>query len=336
MLKKSKPWNTFIQMPESSVIIGIIIVLIILAIFTRGQWFSSFIIAKVLRTTAFIGIIAIGQAVLVIGGELDISVGSVYGFTGLVYIWLAGGLRREVYDHIETGPNLGPLPAFLIVMIIGLAIGFFHAILVTKAKIPSLIVTLGSMFIFRGIIYLITQGFALTIVEDLRNMLTIRILGNGGIGEFTITVLWLIIITVIFAIILPFTRFGNRLQAVGKDPITALSQGISPHKTKIVAFLICSSLVSFTGILGAGYYGAIQPSAGEGMEFESILAAVLGGCVIGGGIGSIWGTVLGAFLLASVWNGLIMMGVPIYWYVTFVGIAFILIMMSKKYVGRKI
>lgn len=336
MLKKSKPWNAFIQMPESTVIIGIIIVLIILAIFTKCEWFSSFILAKVLRTTSFIGIIAIGQAVLIIGGEFDISVGSVYGFTGLMYIWLAGGLRREVYDHIATGPNLGPLLAFFIVMILGLAIGFFHAFLVTKAKISSLIVTLGSMFIFRGIIYLITQGFALVMVEELRNTAIIKILGSGSFGDFTISIFWLIAITIIFTIVLPFTRYGNHLQAVGKEPITALSQGISPVKTKFIAFLICSALVSFSGILSAGYYGSIQPSAGEGMEFEGIASAVLGGCVIGSGIGSIWGTVLGAFLLASVWNGLIMIGVPIYWYVTFVGVAFILIMMSKKYVGRKI
>ena len=207
MLKKSKYWNAFLEMPESPVIIGTIFILIILAIFTDGDWFSSFIFAKVLRTTSFIGIIAIGQAILIINGEFDLSVGSVYGFTALVYIWLAGALRREVYDQIGAGPNLGFVPAFLIVMMLGVAIGFLHAILVTKVKIPSLIVTLGSLFIFRGIIYLITQGYALAMVEELRNTTIIKIFGSGSLGDFSISIFWLLIITIVFMIILVYAQY---------------------------------------------------------------------------------------------------------------------------------
>lgn len=324
MQKKSKVWGNFIQTPEFGVILGIIGFLIILALVTRGQWFTSATIKTVLKSTATIGLITIGQALLIIGGEFDLSVGSVYAFTGLVYVWLIRVLPA-------TGISLGPWHAFLIVLILGLAIGFFNGILVTKMEIPSLIVTLGSMFVFRGLAMGVGKGWGLPFPNKAQMTVFGKIFGGSYPLGFNVSIFWLILLTIIFFIVLSYTRYGNRLQAVGKDPITALSLGISPKKTKIIVFLICAALATFAAILSAPEEGYVYASAGKDFPLESVAAAVLGGCIIGGGIGSIWGAVLGVFLLSSVRTGLIMMGAPPYWYVTFVGIVLILMMAIKSF-----
>ena len=234
----SKIWEIFVHRTESVAILSCICVVMILALVTKGVWLSDVPLATTLRTTAFLGIIVVGQALLIIGGEFDLSVGSVYAFTGLIYVWLIGGLQLKVYELVPIGIGLGFLPSFFIVMLLGLAIGLSHAFLVTKLRIPSLIVTLASLFIFRGLIYFITGGFPLALPEELRPSILNKILGGGSLLRFNISILWLIIITVIFTIVLSYTRYGNHLQAVGRDPITALSQGVSPTKTKLIAFSI--------------------------------------------------------------------------------------------------
>jgi ribose/xylose/arabinose/galactoside ABC-type transport system permease subunit len=323
MIKKSKIWNTFMDMPESGVILGIIGFLIILAIITGGSWFTAHTFKSIFKTAATLGIIAIGQALLITGGEIDLSVGSIYAFIGLMYALL---IRNLLF--------LGNVPAlllsFLIVIAIGLGIGLAHAFLVTKMKISSLIVTLGSLFIFRGIANGIGKGWGLPYPHEIRGTVLSKILGEANYNGFSISLVWLIIITVVFSVILSFTRYGNRLQAVGRDPITSLSVGISPTKVKITAFLICVMLTSLAAILDFADTKYAYSSGGEGFPLETIAAAVLGGCVvIGGGIGSVWGTVLGVFLLAAVRTGLIMMGAPAYWYITFVGIVLILMMVIR-------
>jgi ribose/xylose/arabinose/galactoside ABC-type transport system permease subunit len=321
MLKKSKLWNTFIQMPESGVVLGIIGLLIILSI-TGRNWFTVYTFRSIFKTSATLGIITIGQALLITGGEIDLSVGSVYAFIGLMYTWLIRTL-------MPVGAVSGLLLAFLITIMLGIAIGLFHAVLVTRFKIPSLIATLGSMFIFRGIANGIGKGWGLPFPRMARMNVLSRILGESNFKGFNISILWLIIITIIFTIVLLYTRYGNHLQAVGRDPITVLSVGISPAKIKLIAFIVCAVLVSFTAMLDIADSKYAYSAGGQGFPLESIAAAVLGGCSIAGGIGSIWGAVLGVFLLSSVRTGLIMMGAPPYWYITFVGIVLILMMLVK-------
>lgn len=324
MVKKSKIWNSFMDMPESGVVLGIVGLLAILAIASGGDWFTVNTFKSIFKTSATLGLIAIGQALLITGGEIDLSVGSIYAFIGLIYALLIKILMPV------GGAVPGLLLAFLITMAVGLAIGLFHSVLVTRLNIPSLIATLGSMFIFRGIANGIGKGWGLPFPQGARMNVLSGILGESGFLGFNISILWLIIITIIFSVVLSYTRYGNRLQAVGRDPITALSVGISPTKVKLTAFLIAAALASFAAMLDIADTKYAYSAGGQGFPLESIAAAVLGGCaVVGGGIGSIWGTVLGVFLLSSVRTGLIMMGAPPYWYITFVGIVLILMMLIK-------
>jgi len=200
------------------------------------------------------------------------------------------------------------------------------------SKLPRGFVLLSSPFstsCFRE--FNLSSLFCILVIFLFSSAVFSNIFGESYPLGLNVSIFWLILITIIFVIVLPYTRYGNRLQAVGRDPITALSQGISPTKTKLIAFLVCAVLASFAGVLSAPDEGYVYSSAGNDFPLESIAAAVLGGCIVGGGIGSIWGAVLGVFLLASVRIGLIMIGAPPYWYITFVGIVLILMMTVKSF-----
>lgn len=297
---------------ESGVIIGTILIVAFFAISTGGLWLSS--IPSVLRVTAGVGIIAIGQAMLMSAGEVDLSVGSVFAVVGVVFVWAMKTLA------------IGIAPAILIAMAVALAIGLVNGLITTRFRVPSMIVTLGGLFIYRGISYVATQGFSLTIPRQYRDAAIFELL-KGRLGPINTTVIILLVLTALFVFILAKTRFGSHVLAVGGDADAALANGISPSVTKIKAFMVASGMAGLAGILIVAQEGSVYSTSGVKMELETIAAAVIGGCTLRGGIGSIWGPVLGVFVLSSLKGGLMMMGAPTSWYIALVGailIAFLL------------
>lgn len=289
---------------ETSVVIGTILLVAVLAISTQGQWFNS--VPSVLRVTAQVGIIAIGQALLMTSGEVDLSVGSVFAIVGVAFIWL-----------MDTG-GLGVLPAMLAAIGAGALIGLVNGVITTRFRVPSMIVTLGAMFIFRGITYLSTQGFSLSIPRTLRRDPVVLFLKGNFLG-LNMTVWILAVLVVIFVWVLAKTRFGSHVTVVGGNADAALANGIPTDWVKIRTFMLCSALAGFSGVLIVCQEGSVYATSGVKMELESIAACVIGGCSMRGGVGSIWGPVLGVFVLAALKGGLMMLGAPTSWYIALVG-----------------
>ena len=304
---------------ESGVIIGTVLVVAFFAISTSGLWLSS--IPSVLRVTAGVGIITIGQAVLLSSGEVDLSVGSVFAFVGVVFIWCMDSLA------------IGVAASMILALIVACVIGFLNGAIATRFNVPSMIVTLGGLFVYRGITYLSTRGFSLSIPREYRSDALVELL-RGRVGDINTTVIILLILTAIFVFVLAKTRFGNHVLAVGGDADSALANGISPSITKIKAFMICSGMSGIAGILIVCQEGSVYATSGIKMELESIAAAVIGGCTLRGGVASIWGPVLGVFVLSSLKGGLMMMGAPTSWYIALVGailIAFLIVSRVVNY-----
>jgi len=302
---------------ESSAIIGVIILALFFTIGTKGLWLGN--LSKTLLLTSEIGIIAVGQALLMISGEFDLSVGSLFAFTGVAFI-----------SFINMG--LGVLLAFLFTIILSCGIGLVNGFVTLKLKVPSMIATLGARFVYRGLVYIFTSGIGLHIPHSSRNNPLVKLLGGAPLG-FSSSILLLGIITAVFMALLSSTRYGNHVFAVGADPKSAQSCGVSPEKVKIIAFIICSALAGFAGIISTCRESTVYFSTGRGIELESIAAAVIGGCVLSGGVGSIWGAVLGAFIISSLRGGLLMIGAPSYWYISFVGMILILFMVLSRLMG---
>lgn len=289
---------------ESGVIIGTILIVAFFIIATGGLWLNA--IPSVLRVTAGVGIVAIGQAVLMSSGEVDLSVGSVFALTGVTFIWSLNTFA------------IGVVPAMIVALVIACAIGFLNGVITTRFGVPSMIATLGGLFVYRGITYIATQGFSLTIPRAYRSDAVVELL-KARVGDFSVMFIIMLILTAIFVFIVAKTRFGSHVMAVGGNANAALANGVSPAWVKIRSFMICSGLAGLAGILVTCQDGSVYSTSGVRLELETIAAAVIGGCSLRGGIGSVWGAVLGVFVLSSLKGGLMIMGAPTSWYIAFVG-----------------
>jgi simple sugar transport system permease protein/ribose transport system permease protein len=312
-------WRLLTGRRESSVIFGVIIVVLFFSIGTKGLWLGN--LPNVLVLTALVGVIAIGQALLITAGEVDLSVGSVYAFASVSFLVLMGW-------------GLSVFPSLILALLISAMIGMINGVITVKFNVPSMIVTLGAMFIYRGLVYIITTGYSLSIPREYRGDFLIWLIGGKTYG-LSHSVVLLVILTAVFIFLLARMRLGSHILAVGGEPASALANGVSPDRVKTIAFVMCSVLAGTAGIVAACKEGSVYSTTGKLLELDTIAAAVMGGCMLTGGVGSIWGPVLGVFILASMKGGLMMMGAPTSWYIAFVGMILIGFLAASKVTSKQ-
>lgn len=302
--------------------IGIILIAILLvAVFagtSDGRWANFYNIVSILQVTATLGLMSLGVALVIGTGEIDISVGSIFGMGALVYLWLA--------SHVD------PSVALLAALATGALIGAFNGLLITLTGTPSLIITLGSLMIFRGVAIALTDGFSFSIPYNARDGLTYRWLGGGDVFGQNTALLWLIVVLIILMAMLSLTPYGNRLLAVGGSQQSAHSRGVRVNRVKLTAFILSGLLAALAGTLEAGKLGFADGSMGRLMELQAIAACVLGGCLLSGGRVSLIGTLAGAFVLSSIQSYLVVMGVRPQWFMLLLG----LIVVGAAYGDRRL
>lgn len=312
--------NLVRKRPELGAILVAVVLSLLFAILSGGVWASPDNLKVVLQFTALLGIMAIGEALVIINGEIDISVGSVFGFSALVFLAIAP----------ETGVPL----AIVISLLSAAAIGFTNGFFTLKGRIPSLITTLGALFIFRGICYALTGGFHFSASRAARADPVYQVFGGGYLAGFNNAILWFVALIVIFHIALFYTVYGNHLLATGGDAESARTRGVRVTRTKWITFVICSTLAGLAGILEATKLGFADGSFGRLMELQVIASAVMGGCLLAGGRGSILGAALGAFILSGIQSQLIIMGAQPQWFVLLVGLIVVLAVLSDSALVR--
>lgn len=293
------------RIPELGVLISLVVVTVLFIILSKGTFGSVRNVASLLAIGAELGIVTIGIAFILISGEIDLSVGSVYGMSALFFVVLAG--------------QVGTVPAFFIALGLACLVGLCNGLLVIKTEVPSLIVTLGLSMFVRGIIYFATEGFTRNIPTD---WVTNLLAGNLA-GRFLVSTLWFVILVVIFTIVLRLTSYGNAVLAIGGNTEVARAMGINVNRVKLINFILCSGLAGFAGMISASRFHTVAATTGQLLELEAIAAAVIGGCLITGGHGTIIGAALGAILIPTVRAGLVMAGAPAYWYQAFIGIVLV-------------
>lgn len=271
-------------------------------------FFSARNLTNVLGQSSIIMLIALGVAIGLIAGEVDISVGSVVAVTAIPLI--------EIMNSTGSLP-LGILGALAVGMCVGAINGYFSVYL----KINSLIVTLGMLFILRGAVYLYTGKRA---TPDTVYLESFFILGNGklfGVLPIPALVAGLIAVALIFG--MQYLRFGRRIYAVGGNAEVARLAGYNVMQIKFICFIICSALATCGGILLSSRLGAAIHTAGINYEFQAVAAVVLGGVSLAGGVGTLTGVVLGVLILAFVSNGLGMINAPTEWQLVITGLVII-------------
>jgi len=247
------------------------------------------------RGIAVVGIMAVGETIVIIAGGFDLSVGSVMAASGMVAGWL-----------VMMGV---PLPvAFAAAITVGVVIGFLNGVIISYGRINPLIATLATLAIVRGLSYVISGGRELIVSNP-----DFQAFGVGTVLGVPYIVILLVATFAVFAWLMPRTRFGRYAYAIGSSAKAAQRAGVPVKRWRIAYYVTSGALAAVAGLVFVARTGNAQPSAGLGIELDVITAVILGGTSLNGGRGRIWGTFIGLVLLGVVNNGLILAGVPAFW-----------------------
>ncbi len=277
------------------VLIGAIIVVFILFTAINPNYLTWTNFVNLLVAASLVGIVAVGHTYLIIAGQNDLSPGSLCAFCGVaVALFLQWGL---------------PIPvAVLLTLGCGVLCGLFNAWMVNCIKLEAFIATLVTQTMVRGFAQLICDGRPVAI----SNQSFVKI-GTARFLSIPVSVWITIVAFIIFGFILAKTRFGRSIYAIGGSAEAARLAGLNPRRIVTVSFIIIGVLTAIGGVVFAARMNTGQPTAGVNLEFDAITAVILGGVSFAGGVGSMFGTVLGVLLIQAFGTGLIMVNVPSFW-----------------------
>ncbi|WP_410660091.1 ABC transporter permease [Amycolatopsis sp. lyj-112] len=304
---------------------GIVLALVVLVVFTVSQnsrFLSGQGIRDILLGTAILGVLAVGQAIVVVTRNIDLSVGSVLGLSAFA----VGSLMQD-------NPGLPVIAAILAGMGVGLVCGLVNGTVVRFGQVPALVVTLGTLYAFRGVSYFWAGGRQINADELPQSFLdfgTATILG----------VPWLVLIAVLVmavaGVVLRNYRLGREFYAMGSSPAAALLAGIKVGRNTSIAFAVSGALAGLAGVLFAARFGTIDAAAGTGYELTVVAAVVVGGVAVFGGSGSVWGASLGALLLTVIGSALAVLDINQFWQQAIVGALILLAIGADRLVAFRV
>jgi simple sugar transport system permease protein len=285
--------GALLRRPETGSLLGLAAVFAFFAFF-GGTNFASFSgAASWLNVAASLGIIAIPIGLLMIAGELDISIGSLVPAGSMTVAIVSG------YFHLPIVLGIGAALA------LGALVGLINGLLVVRTAVPSFIVTLGTLFAVAGLLLGLSVLITGTTSVPLKAGPEAKwLLGRFIGGVYQVTILWWIGVAVVWGFLLHFTRFGNWIFAMGGDMVSARNAGIPTDRMTILLFMCSGASATFVGVSQAILYNSAQVSAGQSYIFNSIISVVVGGVLLTGGYGSVVGIVLGTLTFAVVSQGI--------------------------------
>lgn len=280
---------------DKLILMGAIVVVYAIFTYLNPNFLTWGNFSNILVASHLVGLVAIGHTFLIIAGQNDLSPGSVAAFSGvLVAVLLSMGLNVWV--------------SLLITVVAGVGVGLFNAWMINKIKLEAFIATLVTQSVIRGFAYIICDGRPVAISDKtLLNLGRMRWLGLPVFVWITL------VMFVIFGFVLAKTRFGRSVYAIGGNVDAARLAGLNPQRIVLICFIVMGIFCAIGGALFAGRMNAGQPAANVNLEFDAITAVILGGVSFTGGVGGMFGTVLGVFLIQAFNTGLTMVNIPTFW-----------------------
>lgn len=258
-----------------------------------------------LLTPSILLLVAVGQAIVIVTRNVDLSVGSVIGLTA----YLTGRLFVDL--------DWMPIPlVVLIAVLFGAVLGLINGALVAYARVPAMVITLGTLYAYRGINVLWAGGDRVNASDMPKDFLA---LGTGQILTIPILTIVALVVLAAAAWYMRNTRGGREYYAIGSDPAAAELYGLRVTRRILTAFVLSGALAGLAGVFYAARYGTVNSQAGAGWELDAVGAAVIGGIAITGGVGSVWGAAIGAMLLLTINRALPILGIPDFWQRAVVG-----------------
>ena len=317
--------------PRLDWLLGLLAIMwIVLSLETRTFWTATNI-SNLLRQTAFIAILAVGQTFVIITGGIDLSVGAVEGFISMIVALLLA-------NHLGFASTIAG--AIAISLLIGVAIGLFHGFGVVQMGLPPFIMTLSTMYALRGIGLLITNGATISIDNDafthFSRQTFLGFPSTDGSWFQIPSLVWMVVLVGIPAhIFLNHTRWGRYLFAIGSNQEAARLSGVNVKAITYIAYVLCSTLAAFVGILLATRIDIGNPTQGQGDELQSIASSVIGGASLFGAVGSVQGPIIGALILQTISNGANLLNVNSFWQTIITGALIIVVVYFDTLRRRK-
>jgi simple sugar transport system permease protein/ribose transport system permease protein len=318
MADKNKTWsgspNTLqtvfdrVKRLEEGGTLLVLVILVVLFSVMSPQFFKLNNLINISRQITEVSIAAIGATFVIITAEIDLSPGSVYGFTAAICAFLMAA-------------GIDPTISFIAAMIVAAIAGVISGLFVTRIRVPAFIITLCMSMILRGGVYIITRGRQ---IVGIPRDNWVFLLGSRINGVFPVQVIIMAALIAVFAVILKNTSFGFKVYATGGNIRGAEVSGINTKRIKVTAFALASALAGFAGIISVTYLGSLYPTAGAGKEMDIVAACILGGTNLAGGRGTIVGTLIGAAIIGIIKNALVLLGVESYYQNAAVGIVILI------------
>jgi len=286
-------FGSLLRRPETGSFIGLLAVFVFFAAFGGTNFASATGAASWLNVAAGLGIIAIPIGLLMIAGELDISIGSLIPAGSMTIAIISGHFHLPIVVGIVAA------------LVLGAVVGLINGILVVRTAVPSFIVTLGTLFAVAGL----TLGLSVIVTGTTSVALKAGpeakwLLGHFIGGIYQVTILWWIGVALVYGFVLHYTRYGNWILAMGGDKVSARNAGIPTERMTIILFMCSGVSATFVGLSQAILYNSAQVSAGQSYIFNAIISVVVGGVLLTGGYGSVVGIVLGTLTFAIVNQGI--------------------------------
>lgn len=290
---------------------NIVLVSLVVVVAIFGSTATNFLtfqnLLNVGRQTAIISIIAAGMTLVIISANIDLSVGSTLAMASMTT-----ALTIQATNQVILGVVAG--------LITGAVVGLINGFLITKARIPSFLVTLGMMGAIRGVAMIITG----TLAVQVYNTTYWKIFGDGSIGGvIPVSIVWTIAVIIFTFVLLKYSTLGRYIYATGGNIQAAKFTGVKTDRVIIWAFVITGILAALAGIVLSSRMHAARPNIGSGLELNAIAAVILGGTSLYGGRGTVIGTLLGALVIGTLNNGLILLGYSTHWQMLVRGIVII-------------
>jgi ribose transport system permease protein len=295
-------WLTRFRKWEASGVLVALLALVILLSFAAPAFLSQYNMSVVARQASFVGLVALGQTLVLLTGGIDLSVGA------------AAGLSAIFGSLLLTQTGIHPYAVLPITALFGMMLGCINGFFVSVLRLNPFIVTLASWEVFAGMTLVVTKGYPIRPLGE-----QFQVFGQGSVFGVPVPVLIFLAAGAILTFVLARTRFGRNIYAIGGNREAAELVGIRTWRVEFLVFGLAGLLAALAGILYASRMDSGQPSVGEGWLMGAITAAIIGGTSLKGGQGTIVGTILGALLMAVLANGIVLMNVSGYWERVIVG-----------------
>jgi ribose transport system permease protein len=286
------------------------------------QFFSAYNLQNLARLIALLGLIALGQGLVIVAGGIDLSVGAVGGLSALSIALLSGSAPLPpALAAILPGHPIAVGWSVVVVVAIMIAVGAIQGRMITRLGLQPFIVTLGGMMALRGVAHVLTRGGTAGLGPGHESFR--RLASDTVLGSVPVPVVVLAIAAALVHALLHHTVLGQSLYAIGRNEEAARYSGIDVERSKRIAYTLCAAFAATAGVLYAAYLPSVQPAFGTAFELYAIAAAVLGGCSLRGGEGTVAGILAGAVLMRLITNGINLLGISTHWELVVIGVVIV-------------